>query len=77
MRRVCLAAVACLALIVGCASSPRFLEGVDATWQVVGPQYRAYVAADETLSASSREIRLLAAETMDLLIEEERARWAP
>lgn len=51
----------CLLLVcgtAGCVSDKAFFDAQEATWQFIGPQYRAYVTADATLTPEQREARL-------------------
>lgn len=72
MRRM--AWVLVLLVVCGCSAPSPFLMGVQATWLIVGPEYRQYVENDADLSSSQKTIRLDRADTLDILIAAELAR---
>ena len=63
------AVLVCL-LAVGCGVNRAFVEAVSANWAAIGPEYVAYVEADQSLSDGERRSRLLTAELMNALIDE-------
>ena len=71
----CVAVILLGLALTGCSISPAFLDGVEAQWQAIGPNYRAYVAADESIDDVTRQVRIFNAEVMDELLQWERARW--
>lgn len=73
MKRA-LSLVVLLVVLAGCKATPAFVRGVDAQWAVIGPEYRAYVQTDSSLSNGDKATRLRTAETLDELIQAERAR---
>lgn len=59
------------AILTGCRTPDKaFVEGVDATWSVIGPEYRAYLERDASLDAEARKIKLGTAAALTRLIEE-------
>lgn len=69
---VCLFAALLLFGFVGCSLNKEFVQQVDRNWQLIGPEYTAYVEADPALSEDSKRIRKRTAETFTALIEEAR-----
>lgn len=59
-----------LALVLpGCGTlDQQFITAVDDSWQVIGPEYEAYIAADPALDAGTKKIRTNSAKTLSDLI---------
>lgn len=55
----------------GCGASSGFYNGVKTQWEVIGPEYRGYVAADPTLGPDARTQVLRSADVVDALIAAE------
>jgi hypothetical protein len=62
--------LALLMLCCSCSVDQTFVAGVDAGWDVIGPEYTAYVEGDPKLDPDSKATRKRTAELMSLLIEE-------
>jgi len=72
MKRFLAGAV--LLFSLGCGTLDKeFVASVDASWQAIGPEYTAYVAADPKLSAETKALRTRTAELLTKLIEEGKA----
>ena len=69
MKRAVVCAIVLLT-IAGCSLNRTFVEQVNRNWELIGPEYTAYIAADESLSEESKAIRMRTAETFTALIEE-------
>jgi len=55
----------------GCGTLDKeFVAAVDASWQVIGPEYTSYVAADPKLDVATKLTRQRTAELLTKLIEE-------
>lgn len=67
MKRMVLAVIMVFAL-AGCMPNRAFVTAVDGHVSVILPEYRAYVAADETLDETSVRIRLESADALEALI---------
>ena len=65
-----------LLFIGGCwgTLNEQFVKAVDSNWNVMGPDYTAYVQADEALPEKSKERRLKAIAEFTLLIKEAKAK---
>jgi hypothetical protein len=58
----------------GCGTlGKEFVGAVDASWQVIGPEYTSYVAADPKLDAATKLTRARTAELLSKLIAEGKA----
>lgn len=59
------------ALLTGCCGlNAAFVKATDDSWQVIGPEYEAYVAGDAKLDEGTKKIRLNSAKTFTALIDE-------
>lgn len=67
--------VLAMSCIAGCwgTLNEQFVRAVDSNWSVMGPNYTAYVQADEVLPEASKIRRLKALAEFTLLIEEAKA----
>ena len=74
-RTISIVIVALVLAAVSCRVTPAFLDGIEAGWEVIGPEYKAYLEADPTISDETKAIRLDTANGMDRLIAKEKARW--
>jgi len=61
--------VICLAC-AGCTIEQQFVKTIDATWDVICPEYVEYVKNDPNLDDASKDTRLRTAELMGKLITE-------
>jgi len=57
-------------LLGGCTVNRAFVNAVDASWSVIGPEYMAYIEADEDLDDLSKGIRVRTARLLTETIEE-------
>lgn len=78
MKRVAILCVVGLALlaVTGCFGSgldEEFVRAVDTNWKVIGPDYRAYLEKDESLSDQSKAIRLRAVDEFSRLVADAKA----
>ena len=67
-----------LMLIGGCLGGgldKEFVRAVDKNWNVIGPDYKQYLDADEALSERSKSIRLRAVAEFTLLVKEAKAEF--
>ena len=67
-----------LLFVCGCLGGgldEEFVRAVDKNWNVIGPDYRQYLDADEALSERSKLIRLRAVAEFTLLVKEAKAEF--
>jgi len=63
--------------LIGCTPNAQFVKAVDQHTRVILPEYRAYVAADANLDATSRRIRTESAAALEDLIQTARGEVSP
>jgi len=65
-----------VAMTAGCNGTlnEQFVRAVDSNWTLIGKEYRAYVDADESMSPSSKELRIKTIEEFTALVEEAKAK---
>jgi len=56
-------------MLAGCTPNSAFVRAVDNHTAVILPEYRAYVAADDTLDETSKRIRTESADALEELID--------
>lgn len=59
-----------VAALCGCTVNQQFVSAVDRSWKLIGPEYTAYVLADENLQPESKATRIRTAKTLSELLEE-------
>lgn len=67
-----------LLLVGGCLGNgldEEFVRAVDKNWNVIGPDYKRYLEADEALSERSKSIRLRAVAEFTKLVDEAKAEF--
>ena len=67
-----------LLLVGGCLGNgldEEFVRAVDKNWNVIGPDYKQYIEADEALSERSKSIRLRAVAEFTKLVDEAKAEF--
>jgi hypothetical protein len=62
--------IGCGMMSGGCRNMDPFVYGVDAGWEVIGPEYKRYVDRDPTIDNDSKLLRKRTAIRMDKLIAE-------
>ena len=68
MRKLCTLAFVTLFVLPGCFPNPQLIRAVDQHTKVILPEYRAYVANDAALDATSKRIRTDSADALEVLI---------
>lgn len=59
-----------LCLCASCSLNSQFVSAVDGAWDVIGPEYTAYVAADPALDDDTKATRIRTAQLLTELIAE-------
>ena len=69
MKRWLLFLVCATLVLAGCSVNEQFVSAVDKAWVTIGPEYRAYVEADEAIGDDTKATRLRTAEILTETIE--------
>lgn len=77
MKKYAIAILTALSLSACRAPDAAFVRAVDTNWNLIGPEYRAYVEADTGISAETKVTRKRTAELLTSLIQQAKAGLKP